>query len=67
MVKKQEENKNEYAKLTDDQLAEERVKLDEQIQALRAKKKLIQDVVDSRYVEPDLTKGHTVGVGGKNG
>ena len=57
-------NDGVYNKMTDEELAKARISLDEQIQALRAEKKKIQDEVDRRYVKPDLTKGHTIGAGG---
>ena len=53
-----------YTEMTDDELAEARIALDEQMQELRAEKKKIQDEIDRRYVKPDLTKGHTIGLGG---
>ncbi len=40
--------KKDYKDMTDNELVEARIQLDEQIQALRAEKKAIQDVVDAR-------------------
>jgi hypothetical protein len=44
--------KKNYQDMTDDELAEERIKLDEQIAVLRAEKKKIQDEVDRRQSSP---------------
>jgi hypothetical protein len=53
-----------YEEMTDDELAEARIKLDKKIQALREEKLKIQQIIDSRYVPPVHKPGdHIIGFG----
>jgi len=48
--------------MTDEELAEERIRLDQEMGELRAQKKLIQDEVDRRYTPPASGPGvHQIG------
>lgn len=48
------------AQMNDDELAKERIALDEQITVLRAKKKAIQDEVDRRLQNPTANGAHNI-------
>lgn len=52
--------------MTDEELAEERIRLDQQMGKLREQKKLIQDEVDRRQV-PIVNANHIIRLGGSNG